>query len=447
MQTVSDSRPCGRDLAQNPNHGYVPVKKRDLNQMDLFAMTNPEPSAASPLPPPPAPQPQPAPAPVSETTESTIDSSAAPLSAPESDTSFDPTDWETPEPDASTSPDVTPATSLQDSTPATETDDDFALFESDPFFNPSIPASQSLPPRATPHPRPLAEEQLLEHIVQHVESDTGTQIESGLDHIQQELQTLRNRCSTLEAERDSARREADKERQLRTEAVRNKPVPTFKPIPQEIHARRHDSQEGLLSRRTLYLALPGVLVLCLLAYSLGRRHAPGTITVMAPDLTPPPLETPASPNVTPVAPLHESPAPVAWPSFNAPGYRVTGDTAARRIVFNYGTFTRGSQLSEAAQRDLARIAAAFKADIAAFRIEVEGYTDATPVRSTHAFADNHELALARATAAMEFMTGKCGLPEDTVTAVAGRDTNPPHPGTTPDIQKKNRTVVLNITRR
>lgn len=368
-----------------------------------------------------------------------MDPADTPLSSDESDTSFDPVNWETPEPDISTPPDAAPLDSLPESTPAPESDDDFALFESDPFFNPSVATPQSLPPSA--------EERLLEQIVHKGTPDSVMQIESDLNRTQQELETLRTRCATLEAERDAARLETDKERRLRTEAARLRPVPAFTPIPQEIHARRHDSQEGLLSKRALYLALPGVLVLCLFAYSLGRRHAPGTVTLMAPDLAPPPLETPATPGTPPLSPLHESPATVAWPSFDAPGYRITGDNTTRRIVFNYGAFSRGSQLSEAAQRDLARIAAAFKTDIASFRIEVVGHTDATPVRSSHAFADNHELAMARATAAMEFLTGKCGLPEEAITAVAGSDTNPPHPGTTPDIQKKNRTVVLNITRR
>lgn len=417
------------------------MKKRDPNQMDLFAMTNPE------YPETPAPETKPEPS----TTPSEPTQPPAPAfepdmttDSPETDSTFDPSSWDTGETDLMTSPEVTPVASLPDSTTEPGIDDDFALFESDPFFNPAIAAPQSRPPRATPPPAPLAEERLLEQIVQKGTPDTETPIESDLDRTRQELEELRNRCATLEAERDTARREADKERQLRAEAVRTRPLALLKPTPQELQAERNDFRKGPSpSRRSLYLTAPAILILCFLAYSLGRRQAPESVAIMEPVVAPPKMETlplPIPPSV------REQPV-AAWPSFEGAGYRVTGDNAARRIVFNYGTFSRGTQLSEAAQRDLARIAAAFKANIASFRIEVEGHTDATPVRSSHAFADNHELAMARATAAMEFLTSKGGLPADAITAKAAGDKNPPYPGATPDDQKKNRTVVLNITRR
>jgi outer membrane protein OmpA-like peptidoglycan-associated protein len=156
---------------------------------------------------------------------------------------------------------------------------------------------------------------------------------------------------------------------------------------------------------------------------------------------PPPLPVPPAPVVIPPE------KPAAWPSFGSDGYRVTGDAATRRVVFHYGVFSTGTTLSEAAQRDLAKIAAAFKADIRSFRIGIEGHTDATPVRSSNAFADNHELAMARANAAMEFMNEKCGIPREAMTAAASDNRNPPHPDTGRESQRKNRTVVLTITRR
>ncbi len=435
------------------------MKKRDTNQMDLFAMTNTEssdispaqPSSSTPIIPDP---PQASPEPIAANT--------AP-DAPEPDSSFSPADWETPDVDSSVPSETVETDCMTEPTPDEDAKDDFALFESDPFFNPSV-ASHQQPAVQSPLPQTLsAEERLLEEIVQYKPAnDANTSLSdvnaeqlirelqvavAALEGSRQEANKLRAQCSTLEEERNAARRDAEKERQLRSETLRNRQPSTFKPTPQEIFSRRPQTKEIGISKRTLYLALPGILVLCLLAYSLGRRQAPGTVTFIGTDEMPVAIDSPALPEAQPPRPEATQPVSVPWPSFEGSGYQVTGDNSSRRIVFNYGAFSRGTIIAETAQRDLAKIAAAFKQDIAAFKIEVEGHTDSTPVRSTHAFADNHELALARATAVAEFLTGKCGLPQEAVAAIAGDNNNPPHKGTTPDIQKKNRTVALKLIRR
>lgn len=448
----------------------MPVKKRDTNQMDLFAMNNSDSPVITPSPSPTPIVPDPQTEPPQEST-SPVKSTNIP-NASEPDASFNPADWESENVDSTVPSDTEPGGGTTEPAPETKPDDDFALFDSDPFFNPAIATRQPSPAHRTPL---FAEERLLEDIMQKKPSDDRpepylgapaaldgvttetiplqtalaslSQTEAALHVSRQEAESLRLRCSTLETERDTARRDAEKERQLRAEAIRNRPPSTFKPIPQELQPRRQQLPTPFISRRALLYALPGILVLCLLAYSLGRRQAPGSVTFMGVDEMPVNQKSQTLPAIPPAEPSHTQPVSAAWPSLNGTGYKVTGDDLSRRIVFNYGAFSRGTLLSETAQRDLAKIAATLKPDISSFRIEVVGHTDASPVRSTHAFADNHELALARATAAAEYLTGKGGLPEDAVSATAADNTTPPHPGTTPDIQKKNRTVVLNITRR
>lgn len=440
-------------LTVNRKDGHVPVKKRDTNQMELFAMTNPE-LPDTPPSTPAAPPPEKSLLPPDETATSSEQSNTP--ASPQPDTSFNPADWESIVVDSTVPFEPAEADCMTEPTPDTDAKDDFALFDSDPFFNPAVATHQPAPAKTTPPPS--AEERLLDDIVQtNTSGAKSTQLqtalaslshaESELSKTRQEAESLRLRCATLETERDAACREAEKERQLRAEAIRNRPLSTFKPVPQELQPSRQNLPGPFISKRALIYALPGMLVLCLLAYSLGRRQAPGSITFMGVDEMPGTSESPALPVIPPPEPMRAEPVSVTWPSLKGTGFNVTGDNHTRRIVFSYGTFSRGTLLSETAQRDLAKIAAALKSDISSFRIEVEGHTDATPVRSTHAFADNHELALARATATAEFLTGKCGLPADAVSAIAADNTTPPHPGTTPDIQKKNRTVVLNITRR
>jgi flagellar motor protein MotB len=118
------------------------------------------------------------------------------------------------------------------------------------------------------------------------------------------------------------------------------------------------------------------------------------------------------------------------------------------IVFHEGLFARGVDLTASARRDLQAVAAALNARSDAFSIEVEGHTDASPIRRQSAHGgDNSELGLARAKAAASFLVTQGGLPEDMVTTSSAGETRPPHPNTTDESRKRNRTVVLKIRMR
>ena len=324
---------------------------------------------------------------------------------------------------------------------------------------------QTNPPPA-PESTLTPEEKLLNRITASPEPSTETparprelqearlareEAESALASARAQVASLQTRCAALEGERDNAKSEAARERQLRAEAAaahqRQPPSPRTHLTP-ERQAARHIAEDNTVSRRTLHAVLLGSLVLCVLAYSLGRNHAPSPLAIV--DTTDPvPISTPIPETKFAPIPVHEptvAPLP-EWPRLEGKEFRVSTQEDTRTVIFAYGAFSRGTTLSPAAQRDLSQIAKACKPVENSFRIEVEGHTDSSPVRSTHAYSDNQELGLARANAAAEFLTSRCGLSADAITTSSAGETRPPHPGNDPESQRRNRTVVLMITRR
>lgn len=402
------------------------AKRNDPNQLDWFA-TPPEKDA--PAPPRPTFQ---------------FHTAPEPSAIPETPANPPPSMNQTPEPIE------------QIATPAENPDTAFDPFDSDPFFTTSYPPAPEPEPPATPEekllsritaqPAPVADTSALEQEVR--ESRTArAQAETALLAARRQVDNLQARCATLESERDSAVAEATRERQLRADAVaaRNRPTPMARtPLSTELTASRQPTRGGTIPRRTFQAVLLGSLVLCVVAYTLGRNHAPASsVTIMEETA---PVATPITPE-----PAATEPAPATilpdWPNLSGKDFRLTADGDTRIVVFQYGAFSRGTTLAPAAQRDLAKIAGAFKPVASSFKIEVEGHTDASPVRSTHAYSDNHELGMARASAAAEFLTANGGLPAESVSTSSAGDTRPPHPGKDPETQRKNRTVVLKITRR
>jgi outer membrane protein OmpA-like peptidoglycan-associated protein len=115
------------------------------------------------------------------------------------------------------------------------------------------------------------------------------------------------------------------------------------------------------------------------------------------------------------------------------------------VTFNYGTFVKGVELSDDAKKDLKAIAAAVKAKGSAFRIEVEGHTDAAKISSVKSSGSNNRaLGLARAKVVASYLTTHGNLPSTSITTSSSGEDNPPFPNTTTESQKKNRTVVLKI---
>ncbi len=441
------------------------ARKNDPNQLDWFAsMPEQETPPASPGPDPASPPDPVAPAPKSPSDDTPVPSEPdiAPFEedavappAPSDDTSFNPAEWEDqPEEPLQQTPPPDPVPA--DQTPAPETSSaDFDPFASDPFFNPESTQPSATPEelllnRIVPPPRPPTGASLNEAEIQDAVR-ARQQAELELESSRRELAALQARCASLETERNAAVAEAGRERQLRAEAAAAHRARTVSAplthLSADMQPTRHTSGGDIVSRRTLHLALLGALVLCIAAYLTGRGRAPSPVTILDSESAPPQTEiAPAALPAAPAPAAEPSVAP-AWPALGVKDCRVTGEDNTRLVVFQYGVFTRGVTLAPAARQDLARIAAALKPVIASFQIEVEGHTDSSPVRGARAYADNHELGLARATAAAEFLTAQCGLPADAIAATSAGDSHPPHPGNDPETQRRNRTVVLKITRR
>lgn len=439
------------------------AKKNDPNQLDWFASipgretqeTTPESGTApeEPVAPTPAsPTDAGNPLPEPDIEEPVEDETSA---EPTPDTSFNPAEWEPPSQEPSPEP-LPPAAPSGDRPESGDGDSgEFDPFASDPFFNPSVAE-----PAATP------EELLLDRIVSQPGSTPASsaseaelqaavaarqQAEAGLESARRELAALQERCALLETERDAARTETDRERQRHAEAEKTararQSVTPLPPLAASMPSTRRAGGTTAVSRRTLRLAMLGAVVLCVVAYTIGRNHAPAPVMVMETDTAPEGTKDSGALPPSTALPLTEPVVVPAWPALEGGEYRITGGDSTRLVIFQYGVFSRGTTLAPAAERDLARIAAALKPVIASFRIEVEGHTDSSPVRSAHAYSDNQELGMARAAAAADFLTARCGIPADAIATSSAGDSNPPHSGNDPAAQRKNRTVVLKITRR
>lgn len=155
-----------------------------------------------------------------------------------------------------------------------------------------------------------------------------------------------------------------------------------------------------------------------------------------------PLEPPAS--LPPAEPVSHGSVP-DWPALKNPHWSTTQTSEAMTLVFNETPFADGSRLTESARQDLRAIALVIKGH--PFRITVEGHTDPSPVRKTSKHgADNNALGLARAKAAAACLTQEGGVESSMVSALSKGDDAPPFPNTSAENRRRNRTVVLRITR-
>ena len=133
-----------------------------------------------------------------------------------------------------------------------------------------------------------------------------------------------------------------------------------------------------------------------------------------------------------------------WPALSGSRWSTTSSSKELKLVFNYGTFIKGIELSSTARQDLKVIAAKLKGK--PFRIEIEGHTDSAKVSKAKSYGnDNNSIGLARAKTVASYLTASCGLPASMVSTSSAGDTNPPYPNTTAINQQKNRTVILRIT--
>ena len=158
----------------------------------------------------------------------------------------------------------------------------------------------------------------------------------------------------------------------------------------------------------------------------------------APDPRPPTLSpstlTPSGPAAGPLA---------SWPVLNVEGVTIKTTPQELVIHFNEGAFSSSTNVSPKAATQLKALAGQLRPHIGGLRLVAEGHSDNIPMRPTAAFADNQALAKARAEAAVAFLKRETGLD-----AVAATNPGPaPFPNDTPENQRRNRTMVLKVTRR
>ena len=389
------------------------------------------------------------------------------------------------------SPDGTPP--LPFLTPSPEPVAD--VFEADPFFNPpeSLPSLADEPPstempfdpdppvvtpaRDAPH---TAEERLLETIVSQGADPDMRHTPDGSD----ELRSLKTRLAALETELTAAREGLAQAIQSRNQ-TELRFAQAEKQWTDKLNHLRHmldeveDTRDEVFQKRVPKLLFIGTLVAGLVATLFAYLIGTGQSTPPPAEKTTPPLETarefpPSAPVVIPeppaiappVAPLLQVPAieappvsvprppptvrvpvkPVSWPALSGSRWNTVPSAKELKVVFHYGTFTRGTELSSTARQDLKTIASRLQGQ--PFRIEVEGHTDLTRVIKTKGIGkDNQAIGLARAKTVARFLIDSCGLPAAVVSTSSAGETNPPYPNTSTASQAKNRTVILKISAR
>jgi flagellar motor protein MotB len=374
------------------------------------------------------------------------------------------------------------------------------IFDTDPFFNPESPAepsplsgpSSKAPPEPEPEPdiepalseppSSTAEELLLDTItdrnadtpdvpvpgIASAQPEPATlddhpaatrdEAEAAVDQAMRDLSRMKTRLADLESELTAAREQAAREVQARkAEAARHAMLENeWSRKTSDIKTRTLARDEALLKGTPMHFSAPvigGIVLTGLLvtgsALLIGRSW--GLRDSLKTDALPPsPVrqatdDTPAPAPLMPDRPGVEKPSAPAWPVLSGGGFKTMQSDRVLTIKFDCGVFARGTILSDAARKDLKQIADALKPSLGRFRLEVEGHTDATPVSSGQPHTNNRELGLARAKAVTEYLSRTCGLPATSLASTSAGDARPPYPNTTPEGQRRNRTVLLKLT--
>ncbi|HKR59282.1 MAG TPA: OmpA family protein [Pyrinomonadaceae bacterium] len=124
---------------------------------------------------------------------------------------------------------------------------------------------------------------------------------------------------------------------------------------------------------------------------------------------------------------------------------VKSDVEGLNIVFDFGLFPRGTELSPKAMATLDSLGQQLRTVIDSNIINVQGHTSATRLRSTGKFQDNAALGLARAVAVIEYLRSSQQLPAKTFIATTSGETESPYPNDSRENRLRNQTVTIRIT--
>jgi len=143
------------------------------------------------------------------------------------------------------------------------------------------------------------------------------------------------------------------------------------------------------------------------------------------------------------------PKVVPWPSVKVDNVRIVQEQKTCAIVFEFGVFRSLTKLSDGALGTLEQVASQLRGSISDFDLVVEGHTDMVPISSGAAsnFADNSKLGEQRAKVVRDLFRDKFNIPGERMTVVSEGENNPPFSNDDDVSRRKNRTVVLKLTRR
>jgi len=372
---------------------------------------------------------------------------------------------------------------------------------------PSVSPEPPIPPRADipslhPTPSATAEERLLDAIRGPEAPPSGgdpaavRRLEERLGQLRAELEELREAGRVILADRDDAvaarqKAEADAERlQSRCRELEVELGGAQDALAAEKRARTEEAartadaervwkhrlaesgrltedlreeRDALARRKFTPVSLAAALALAVAAAGVtvlvGQRGPADEGKAMAPSALPvgrapaSVLQAPRLPD-TPMAASSatggSAPAPasvVPWPAIKISGIKtVARGNPELALVFTYGVFARKTELTPQATDDLRQLAKVLKPYGGRLRLTVEGHTDAAPVTSGGPYSSNDELALARARVVRDFLCKEAGWPAGSAAVAAGKTAAAPYPGDTPELQRKNRTVVILLRR-
>ena len=139
---------------------------------------------------------------------------------------------------------------------------------------------------------------------------------------------------------------------------------------------------------------------------------------------------------------------IKWPRIRLARGIISHSNQGLKIIFQYGIFSKRTTLSPTAKVDLERIADQLRRNTKDFTLIIEGHTDPTPIRDLQdGHVSNFALAKDRAETTKKYLINECDLPESFIRTTSAGEGDPPFPNTTPDLRRKNRTVVLMLVPR
>ena len=132
-----------------------------------------------------------------------------------------------------------------------------------------------------------------------------------------------------------------------------------------------------------------------------------------------------------------------------PGVRVVGDrfVFSSEVLFEPGsaTLSQGGKTQIGnVTKILEQVAAQIPPDIN-WILQVNGYTDKTPLSGSGQFKDNWELSQARALSVVHYMIDSLGFPPNRLAASGYGEYHPVVDGTTPEARAQNRRIELKLT--